>query len=835
MSTSTDRAPVLAHGKFFSRAGSKFFFKAVRLEPLKGEPDLTAKLRLRRRFGELREAHTTAIVVKEADAETVIDLAAQAGLCAMVEIAIQPNWLLERREFELAQARISRVVRSIGGHPALLGYLLDCSIGPDLLKAEGIDTIGRSLRLLIEDVRCRDARALVAVKHNPSTRGAIMLEEDFIYSTVPPLSLSELGEYIIGLHNLAEARPVVVEFERPTPAQEEQVALAFGMGAAGAVARPLVRRVTVAGALANLRALNAEELLPFVSLNGNCPPQPVRAPMVSVVICAYNAERTMHACLESLRKLHYPNFEVVIVDDGSRDRTAEIAKGFPEFRLIRQPNKGLSVARNVGMQAARGEIIAYTDSDCVVDPHWLTMMVRAMQERGFDGCGGPNYAPHENGRLAACVAASPGAPCHVLVGPDRAEHLAGCNMVFRKAALLSVGGFDPQFTSAGDDVDICWRLLDAGFSLGYCPPAFVWHFRRNTVRAYYGQQRGYGRAEVLLYAKYPERFNALGQIRWQGTIPGLLRTIPGGNRPRVLWNAETVAAQTVHEPAMSIFGFLPQTMEWNALGAVALIASISAGITVIPAVAMLALGPTWALYYAWHAPLEKCHESFAARITVAWLAYSGPMVRTITRYKLKLKARTAAVAENEPRQRPELIPHRLALRLSYWNESYTSRDALVERIGKTFGRAGYLTVLNGGWKDFDLEVRTSALSRIELKTADEEHGGLKLRNLVLVRSRMSRLAGAGLFAGVSAAAMCAIAGLTGVALALAGATFVLATFIASDLVEAAQIAYRAVEQAAAELQMIPLGAATRPHQGERASARKPARAVEFAENPPPVD
>ena len=118
------------------------------------------------------------------------------------------------------------------------------------------------------------------------------------------------------------------------------------------------------------------------------------------------------------------------------------------------------------MHAARGEIIAYTDSDCVVDPHWLTLMMRSMVENNFDGCGGPNYAPHEDGWIEASCAASPGAPCHVLVAEDRAEHLAGCNMVFSKAALAKIGGFDAQFRTAGDDVDICWRMLDAGFKLG---------------------------------------------------------------------------------------------------------------------------------------------------------------------------------------------------------------------------------------------------------------------------------------------------------------------------------------------------------------------------------
>ena len=270
-------------------------------------------------------------------------------------------------------------------------------------------------------------------------------------------------------------------------------------------------------------------------------------------------------------------------------------------------------------------------------PHWLTLMVRAMAENGFDGCGGPNYAPHEAGWVEGCVAASPGAPCHVLVGDDRAEHLAGCNMIFRKAALLELGGFDPQFTAAGDNVDICWRMLDAGFTLGFCPSAFVWHFRRNTVKAYYGQQRGYGKAEAMLFPKYPERFNALGQIRWRGTIPGIARTYPGGALNRVGWTHRTDELQAVADAPLSVAKVLPLTAEWNAGCVVALALSLGSGITILPALAMLALGPIWALYYAWQAPLEKCHDSLGSRLFVAFLAWSGPMVRTWTRWKTRMR------------------------------------------------------------------------------------------------------------------------------------------------------------------------------------------------------
>jgi GT2 family glycosyltransferase len=65
------------------------------------------------------------------------------------------------------------------------------------------------------------------------------------------------------------------------------------------------------------------------------------------------------------------------------------------------------------------------------------------------------------------VAVSPGAPCHVLLDDEVAEHIAGCNMAFRRDVLLGIGGFDPIFRAAGDDVDICWRLQDAGYQIGY--------------------------------------------------------------------------------------------------------------------------------------------------------------------------------------------------------------------------------------------------------------------------------------------------------------------------------------------------------------------------------
>ena len=120
--------------------------------------------------------------------------------------------------------------------------------------------------------------------------------------------------------------------------------------------------------------------------------------------------------------------------------------------------------------------------------------------------------------MAAAVMASPGGPAHVMLTDREAEHLPGCNMAFYKWALEEIGGFDPVFRKAGDDVDACWRLQERGFKLGFSPAGFVWHYRRSTIRAYLKQQAGYGEAEALLMRKHPEYFSFFGGGIWRGRI-----------------------------------------------------------------------------------------------------------------------------------------------------------------------------------------------------------------------------------------------------------------------------------------------------------------------------
>jgi glycosyltransferase involved in cell wall biosynthesis len=284
-------------------------------------------------------------------------------------------------------------------------------------------------------------------------------------------------------------------------------------------------------------------------------------PSVSVIVCAHDAEDTLAWCLDGVAELDYPNYEAIVVDDGSTDATAEIARRFG-VRVVQVENGGLSAARNTGLAEATGEIAAYLDADARPDPHWLSYLAATFVSTAHAGIGGPNVPPPEEGPVARCVARAPGGPIHVLVSDREAEHIPGCNMAFRRAALAEAGGFDPQFRQAGDDVDICWRLRGAGWTLGFEPAAVVWHRRRPSVRAFWRQQVGYGKAEALLERKWPEKYNRVGNPTWQGRLYGGSAK-PRRGRWRVYYGTwGTGLFQSVYERTPGTLSSIPLMPEW---------------------------------------------------------------------------------------------------------------------------------------------------------------------------------------------------------------------------------------------------------------------------------
>ncbi len=248
-------------------------------------------------------------------------------------------------------------------------------------------------------------------------------------------------------------------------------------------------------------------------------------PRVSVVVCSYNGARTIRDTLKGLSRLEYPTYEIIVVDDGSTDATASIVREFG-FQLLSTEHRGLSNARNTGMQVAQGEIVAYIDDDAYPDPHWLTYLATTFLGTNHAGVGGPHLAPAKHGWVADDVSRAPSRPAHVPLSDHKAEHLPGCNMAFRKSTLQSIGGFDPRYRVAGDDVDVSWRLQQRGWTLGFHPAAVVWHHPHNSVRGYWNQQKEYGKAEVLLEEKWPRKYRERGHVTWTGQRNGSETPLP---------------------------------------------------------------------------------------------------------------------------------------------------------------------------------------------------------------------------------------------------------------------------------------------------------------------
>ncbi|MBO0687496.1 MAG: glycosyltransferase, partial [Candidatus Dormibacteraeota bacterium] len=342
---------------------------------------------------------------------------------------------------------------------------------------------------------------------------------------------------------------------------------------------------------------------------------------------------TLCECLESLARCEYPNLEVIVCDDGSTDGTAEIASRFP-FRLLALPHGGLSAARNAGIRAAGGEIVAFLDADAACHPEWPYHLVLSM-DGGAAGTGGPNLPVPGAGLVERAVAQAPGNPIHVLVSDDQAEHVPGCNMAFRKDALQSVAGFDVRHRAAGDDIDVCFKLLDRDLRIAFAPQAQVRHHRRGTVRGYLRQQKSYGRAERDVAAQHPHRFNAIGQARWAGSIYGGPAVLQRLLRPVIYygWSGQAPYQPVIHkrwERLLAVVSvYLPV---WLPLGlAAGLLAPLSTGWLAVP-IATIGLLIAYATAVAIATQTGRGEpRPFLLRWLVASLHVAQPLVRTWAR------------------------------------------------------------------------------------------------------------------------------------------------------------------------------------------------------------
>ena len=663
--------------------------------------------------------------------------------------------------------------RACAHSPAVLCFVIGNEIPASIVRWHGRKKIEAFLRKLCEIVRFEVPDRLVTYVNYPTTEYLRLDFLDFVAFNVYLESRDDLEAYLARLQNISGERPLVLAEigldsrrngeQKQAENLEWQISTAFSSGCAGACVFAWSDEWHRGGI--DIEdwdfGLTARDRSPKPALGcveramQKVPFDPAADwPLITVVVCSLNGAQTIRDTMEGLSALQYPNFDVIVVDDGSTDDTASIA-GEYRCRVISTENRGLSNARNTGWQEAESGIIAYIDDDAYPDPAWLTYLAHVFLTSDYVAVGGPNLAPPGDGWIADCVANAPGGPVHVLISDTEAEHIPGCNMAFRREALEAVGGFDPIYRAAGDDVDLCWRLQEDGGIIGFAPAAVVWHHRRNSVLTYWKQQQGYGKAEALLEAKWPQKYNALGHLTWSGRLygKGLTLTVDSG-RSRVYQGPNGLAPfQSLYTPRANGIMSLPLMPEWYLL-VLCLAVTVALGIfwpplaSVWPALVIAAVLPiAQAVISAANAtftsePKSRLQIGKLFALTTG-LHLLQPLARLMGRLRHGLRPW---------RRRNDGRNENVFQSFSVWRESWGDPGRTIAAILSGLGESGHAAQNGGAFDAWDIEVRGGWLGAVRLRMAVEEHSGGKQLLLFKTWPRMFVPSGI-LLAGLSGIAI----------------------------------------------------------------------------------
>ncbi len=243
---------------------------------------------------------------------------------------------------------------------------------------------------------------------------------------------------------------------------------------------------------------------------------------ISVIVVCLNEAACIGQTLETLTNQHYPkdNYEVLVVDGGSTDGTQEIVRDYEQsndnVRLVVEPKKGVAAGRNTGVREASMRYVAFIDGDCTAPADWLCILAAGFEhwkacDARLVAVGGTNVAPDEADAFVRAIAVAldsfPGSfnsaqgkqfcdACHV-------PSLATLNVLYDKAAIDAVGGFDETLQSEAEDADLNFRLRRQGGCMVFLPESRVMHWMRATPRLWWQNMVRYGRGRARLLKRHP--------------------------------------------------------------------------------------------------------------------------------------------------------------------------------------------------------------------------------------------------------------------------------------------------------------------------------------------
>jgi len=739
-------------GKFFYKGDQKFYVRGVTygaFKPNEKKQEYTDLAQIDRDFAMMAaNGINTVRIPHTTPPRKLLDIAHKYRLKVMIGLSAEQyvGYLIDRSKSFDIMGIIREKVKSCADHPALLCIAIGNEVPASIVRWYGKEKIESYLKKVYKTIKSVAPDAIVTYVNYPTTEYLHLPFLDVLCFNVYLEKYEQLEKYLARLQNIAADRPLLMGEigldcirngeEKQSEVLNWQIKLVFEMGCAGLSVFSWTDEWFRGGEEVYDWAFGLTDkmrhpkpALEVVRKAFHHVPIKVNKewPFFSVVICSRNGSLTIRECLEGIMKLNYPFFEVIVINDGSTDATPDLAAEF-DVKLISTPNQGLSAARNLGALVAKGEIISYIDDDAVPDPDWLLFLANTFYKTSYAAVGGPNIAPNDVTFIADCVDHSPGAPSHVLITDMEAEHIPGCNFSIRKEALDELGGFDAQFRAAGDDVDLCWRIVDAGMKIGFNPGAMVFHHRRRTTRSYWKQQFGYGKAEALLERKWPQKYNNMGHKTWGHIYSNAVIRAPFFKRWRVyhgIWG--NAPFQSIYDsPSYSHLALL-QMPEWYLLSAALLLVSIS-GIVWTPmlylwpiALLVIFLPMTHVIYNVARIPAKKANgkmfRNFLFRFTTVCFHILQPLARLLGRFKHDLTPWRNYGKGNYA------IP--VVEKMNVWCNNWVTPEARLENI-ESYLRSENACVERGGiYSRWDLLVKGGALGSVKLFMAAEDHEGNK--------------------------------------------------------------------------------------------------------------
>jgi glycosyltransferase involved in cell wall biosynthesis len=565
-----------------------------------------------------------------------------------------------RRVLDAGRRAVAEAMELCALRPEVLAIAVGNEVPGDIARLHGVGAVEDTLSLLLHEVHEADALMLATYCNYPTTEYLCLEGQDVVCFNVFLERAEALRRYLRHLQIVSAELPLIITElglaagihgeQAQAAALDWQLRAIDESGCAGATVYAWTDEWAVAGRSVEGWGFGVTDTqrrpkaaLAVLERNARSKLHDLLAkwPRISVIVCCYNASGSIESCLSSLECLDYPDVEVLVVDDGSTDGTLGLARSYP-FRVLALAHEGLGAARNSGVAHATGEIVAFLDADAMCHPEWAYHLALSMQEDHVAATGGPNLPVRGAGLVERAVSRAPGGPLHVLLTDDSAEHVPGCNLAVRKDALEEVGGFDPIHTAAGDDVDVCWKLLDRGYHISFSAAAQVRHHRRDTVAGYLRQQLTYGKAERVVSGRHRHRFNRFARARWTGFLYGGPSILPQLLRPVVYHGPAGLApyqgivrrrAEILHARVSASLPYLVPIVLLGGLVIPAAHAPLAAAIAAL----LLLLGYACMIAAAARPPIHEPHP-IVWRLLVAWLHVVQPFARALGR----LVARPAA-------------------------------------------------------------------------------------------------------------------------------------------------------------------------------------------------